>query len=64
MAIQDAIATFGAEAKNKLGNPAARGAPEDQLRAPLEKLIKDLAALSGISRPLYSKNSRLVTASP
>lgn len=48
--LQDAIAAFGADAKNKLSNPAARGAPEDQLRAPLEKLIKDLAALTGIAR--------------
>ena len=32
------IATFGAEAKVKLTNPSATGEPEDQLRAPLERL--------------------------
>lgn len=48
--VQEAIAVFGAEAKNKLSNLAARGAPEDQLRAPLERLITDLAGLSGIVR--------------
>lgn len=48
--LQEAITVFGVAAKNKLSNPAARGAPEDQLRAPLEKLIEDLGGLCGISR--------------
>jgi hypothetical protein len=40
----DAVSRFGAEAKQKLANVAVAGAPEDQLRAPLEQLIKhDLA---------------------
>jgi len=43
-----AVSAFGATAKKKLSNPAATGAPEDQLRAPLEKLVKDLAEASGI----------------
>jgi hypothetical protein len=33
-----AISDFGAAAKRKLANKAATGAPEDQLRAPLERL--------------------------
>lgn len=45
-----AIATFGADAKAKLANPAVRGEPEDQLRAPLERLIVDLAEFCGVPR--------------
>lgn len=41
----DVISAFGADAKAKLDNPAITGAPEDQLRSPLEGLIKGLAAL-------------------
>ncbi len=46
--LADAISAFGASAKAKLANPAIMGAPEDQLRAPLEGLVKDLAALAKI----------------
>ena len=48
MTLQEAISTFGAEAKSKLSNPGASGAPEDQLRTPLEGLIGSLAALTGL----------------
>jgi hypothetical protein len=41
---------FGAEAKAKLANPSATGEPEDQLRAPLERLFADLAELCGFQR--------------
>src|SRR5438132_2399208 len=44
------IARFGAEAKAKLANPGATGEPEDQLRAPLERLFADLAELCGFRR--------------
>jgi Type ISP C-terminal specificity domain/N-6 DNA Methylase len=43
--LNDAISTFGAAAKAKLANPSATGAPEDQLRAPFEQLLADVAAL-------------------
>jgi hypothetical protein len=43
------VSTFGAEAKAKLDNPAISGAPEDQLRAPLERLFHELAALGGLA---------------
>jgi len=46
--LANVVAAFGAAAKAKLDNPAASGAPEDQLRAPLEALIVDLAELSGM----------------
>ena len=49
MTLNEAIARFGREAKSKLANPSASGSPEDQLRAPLEALFADLAALTGIS---------------
>jgi hypothetical protein len=48
LTLRSAIATFGKSAKAKLTNPGARGEPEDQLRAPLERLFADLAELSGL----------------
>ena len=48
--LRSAMATFGAEAKAKLANLAATGEPEDQLRAPLERLVVDLAELCGLPR--------------
>ncbi len=45
-----AVAAFGLNAKAKLANPAAKGEPEDQLRAPLERLIVDLAECCGFPR--------------
>jgi hypothetical protein len=44
------MARFGTDAKAKLSNPGASGEPEDQLRAPLERLFADLAELCGIQR--------------
>lgn len=44
------IAAFGAAAKQKLTNIAATGEPEDQLRAPFERLLEDMAELTGIPR--------------
>lgn len=38
-----AVSTFGAPITAKLAGGATSGAPEDQLRAPLERLIADLA---------------------
>jgi hypothetical protein len=43
------VSVFGAEARAKLDNPAISGAPEDQLRAPLERLFHELAALDGLA---------------
>lgn len=45
--LASAVSAFGAEVKAKLSNPAATGQPEDQLRAPMETLIKNLAEASG-----------------
>lgn len=45
--LKKAVARYGVAASKKLTNPAAIGAPEDQLRSPLENLIADLAALCG-----------------
>jgi hypothetical protein len=50
LTIDSAISTFGAKAKEKLSNPAATGQPEDQLRAPFDHLLKDLAELSCLPR--------------
>ena len=45
--LQDAVSRFGQSAKAKLGNPSAVGAPGDQLRAPFERLLMDMAAFTG-----------------
>ena len=44
-----AVSTFGANAKAKLASVAIAGAPEDQLRGPIETLVYDLATLGGLS---------------
>lgn len=43
-----AVSEFGAAAKRKLANRAASGQPEEQLRSPLDALVRDLAALAGL----------------
>lgn len=43
-----AVSDFGANAKAKLSNVAISGAPEDQLRGPLEALLHDLAEIGGL----------------
>ncbi len=45
LTLDSAVAEFGRTASRKLTDIAAHGEPEDQLRAPLEKLVSDLAAL-------------------
>lgn len=49
-AILAAVSKYGAEAKEKLSNPGAKGEPEDQLRSPFEILFADLAEARGIAR--------------
>lgn len=49
-AILAAVSKYGAEAKEKLSNPGAKGAPEDQLRSPFEGLFADVAEARGIQR--------------
>jgi hypothetical protein len=44
----EALSVFGAATKAKLSNPAVSGAPEDQLRAPLEALVCARAEVSGL----------------
>jgi hypothetical protein len=46
--VASAVSNFGASAKAKLTNVAISGAPEDQLRAPLESLLHDLAEIGGL----------------
>jgi hypothetical protein len=46
--VAQAVAAFGQQAKTKLSNPAISGAPEEQLRSPLEALVLALAEISGI----------------
>ncbi len=48
MTLQEAMSIFGHDAKLKLSNPGASSASEDQLRAPLEILIANLAELTGL----------------
>src|SRR5437763_456354 len=44
--LDSAVAQFGTTAKHKLANPGAVGQPEDQLRAPFERLLTDIAEIS------------------
>lgn len=46
--LDSAISDFGVSTKSKLANPAISGAPEDQLRGPLETLIRELGGLTGL----------------
>jgi Type ISP C-terminal specificity domain len=46
--VASAVSNFGASAKAKLTNVAITGAPEDQLRGPLEALLHDLAEIGGL----------------
>ena len=48
--LRSAVGAFGADAKAKLTSPVVRGEPEEQLRAPLERLVSDLAELCGLRR--------------
>lgn len=48
MSIAQAVSRFGSTARAKLANPAATGEPEDQLRAPFERLVLDVATLLGL----------------
>ena len=45
--LAEIVSKFGTSAKGKLANAAVTGAPEDQLRAPLETLVLQLAELAG-----------------
>ena len=42
LTLRTAAGTFGAEVKAKLANVAAQGEPEEQLRAPVERLVLSL----------------------
>jgi len=50
LTVHSAVAAFGARAKAKLVNPGASGEPEDQLRAPFEQLLADLAELANLPK--------------
>ena len=43
--LDEAVSHFGASLKAKLSGKGAIGAPEDQLRAPLEALLADVATI-------------------
>ncbi len=43
-----AVSAFGASTRSKLSNAAVSGEPEDQLRGPLEDLVRDLAEVGGL----------------
>jgi hypothetical protein len=46
--IASAISHYGASVKPKLASAAISGAREDQLRAPLDALLRDLAEIAGL----------------
>jgi len=46
--LDQVVSKFGHAAKVKLASAAVRGQPEDQLRAPFEQLLADMASLCGL----------------
>lgn len=50
VSLSNAIARFAAATTTKLSALSAKGEPEDQIRAPLETLVGDLAELCGVGR--------------
>jgi hypothetical protein len=46
--VASAISHYGASVKPKLASTAISGAPEDQLRTPLEVFFRDLAEIAGL----------------
>lgn len=57
-----AVADYGADTKAKLASPTVTGAPEDQLRNPLENLFKELAELAGYPPAPRVKGSKKASA--
>lgn len=45
--LAEVVSDYGADTKAKLSSPAVIGAPEDQLRNPLENFIRELAEIAG-----------------
>lgn len=54
LTLQSAVSQFGFSAKVKLANPGVSGEPEDQLRAPIEQLLRDLAELCGFRKNIVA----------
>jgi hypothetical protein len=50
--LAQAISAFGAVAREKLANTGAAGNPEDQLRAPFETLMPQLASAAGLAQSI------------
>jgi Type ISP C-terminal specificity domain/N-6 DNA Methylase len=46
--VEKVVSNFGANVKSKLSSVAITGAPEDQLRGPLETLVRELAEIAGL----------------
>lgn len=46
--LEQVVSRFGESAKSKLSSPAVRGDPEDQLRAPFEQLLDEMAGVCGL----------------
>ena len=54
LTLASAISAFGAAAEQKLASITVAVEPEDQLRAPFEQLLADMAELAGIPRKQVS----------
>lgn len=50
LTLQSAGSVFGKSVKAKFSSPVAEGHPEDQLRAPVERLVADLAVVGGLPK--------------
>jgi hypothetical protein len=63
LTVESAISSFGAAATAKLSHIAADGNPEDQLRAPFQQLLLDIAALSARNNVVLIGESSLADLS-
>ncbi len=54
LTLSSVVSTFGAKAREKLSNPSVKGQPEDQLRAPFEQLLSDIAEISGMAKSVVA----------
>lgn len=62
LTVETATSLFGEMATGKLANVGASGQPEDQLRAPFETLLKNMAVLTNLSHGVEAVGESSVAA--
>mgnify|MGYP002682252417 CR=1 FL=1 len=57
--LAEAVSSYGASLRRKLSNPAISGQPEEQLRTPLDALIRDLAEIGDVAECLVKMGAKI-----